>query len=93
MIFHFADFFAVFREGLFCWIQGRRICKKIFSAGLDIFLIILFFPEQVNKLTAEVEKLSKDANIYKTSSAEIQIKLDTLQQYFKQQETELHRYG
>ena len=50
------------------------------------------FSEEVKTLKTEVEKLSKDVNTYKTSSTEYHIKLETLQQYFKQQESELHRY-
>eukprot|EP00795_Rhopilema_esculentum_P003171 gene3171-1480_t len=47
--------------------------------------------EQVKTLQTDIERLSKDVNTYKTSSTEYQIKMETLQQYFKQQVTDLHR--
>lgn len=47
--------------------------------------------EEVKRLKEEVEQLSKDVSIFKNSSTEYHIKLETLQHYFKQQETELHR--
>ena len=49
--------------------------------------------EQVKTLQADIERLSKDVNTYKTSSTEYQIKMETLQQYFKQQVTDLHRFA
>ena len=54
--------------------------------------LIFTFSEKVEELQISVDKLSRDSQLYKTSSTEMQIKLDTLQHYFRQQETELHRY-
>ena len=62
---------------------------------LDFFelhvICFSFILEEVKKLKEEVEQLSKDVKIFKNSSTEYHIKLETLQHYFKQQETELHR--
>ena len=70
---------------------AEQLFSSIFSCfELDLSDCFLFL-EQVKNLKEEVEKLSKDVNTYKNSSTEYHIKLETLQHYFKQQETELHR--